>query len=139
MATAGDVLEMGPLGIRVEFLRSSQETDGELVETEISGHPRGFLDQRHVHERQIERIEVVSGAMKVAMHGVEHVLTEGESIEIPAGTPHRQVPIGKGVERSGFRSVLRVTPKRFWSGSRSCAEKGRSRAWASRVRSRLRS
>jgi uncharacterized protein YndB with AHSA1/START domain/mannose-6-phosphate isomerase-like protein (cupin superfamily) len=96
MATAGDVLEMGPLGIRVEFLRSSQETDGELVETEISGHPRGFLDQRHVHERQIERIEVVSGAMKVAMHGVEHVLTEGESIEIPAGTPHRQVPIGKG-------------------------------------------
>jgi uncharacterized protein YndB with AHSA1/START domain len=63
---------------------------------EVTGRPRGFLDQRHVHPEQTERIEVVSGAMKVTMHGQEHVLREGESIEIPPGAPHTQVPHGDG-------------------------------------------
>ena len=30
------------------------------------------------------------------MNGREHVLTEGQSIEIPPGTPHTQVPVGAG-------------------------------------------
>jgi uncharacterized protein YndB with AHSA1/START domain len=63
---------------------------------EVSGRPRGFLDQRHVHPEQTERIEVISGAMKVTVHGDEHLLHAGESIEIPPGTPHTQVPAGDG-------------------------------------------
>ena len=93
---AGDVLEMEPLGVRMKVLRAPEETGGELFEMEVSGRPRGFLDQRHIHPGQLERIEVVSGSMKVAMNGREHVLTEGQSIEIPPGTPHTQVPIGAG-------------------------------------------
>jgi mannose-6-phosphate isomerase-like protein (cupin superfamily)/uncharacterized protein YndB with AHSA1/START domain len=96
MATSDHVLEMGPLGLRVEFIRTAEETNGELLEMEVSGHPRGFLAQRHVHGAQNERLEVLSGAMKVVMRGHEHVLTEGESIEVPAGVPHSQVPMGAG-------------------------------------------
>jgi uncharacterized protein YndB with AHSA1/START domain/quercetin dioxygenase-like cupin family protein len=92
MATAGDVLEMEPLGLRMKLLRTSEE----LLEMEVTGRPRGFLDQRHIHPQQTERIEVVSGAMKVTMHGHEHLLGPGESIEVPPGTPHTQVPIGEG-------------------------------------------
>jgi uncharacterized protein YndB with AHSA1/START domain len=65
-------------------------------EIEVSGRPRGFLNQRHVHPEQTERIEVVSGAMKVTMNGRAHVLYEGDSIEVPPGTPHTQVPYGEG-------------------------------------------
>jgi uncharacterized protein YndB with AHSA1/START domain/quercetin dioxygenase-like cupin family protein len=93
---AGDVLVIGPLGITVKFVRTAEETGGELIEAEVSGRPRGFLAQRHVHPEQVERIEVISGALKVGMNGREHVLNPGQSIEIPAGTPHTQVPLGDG-------------------------------------------
>ncbi len=96
MAMTGRVLEMQPLGLRIEFVRTADETDGELLEMEVTGHPRGFLAQRHVHPAQAERLDVVSGAMKVVMSGHEHVLTEGQSIEVPAGVAHTQVPLGAG-------------------------------------------
>ena len=93
---AGDVLVMGPLGITMKFLRTAEETGGEVVEAEVSGRPRGLLAQRHVHPEQVERIEVISGALKVGMNGRDHILGVGRSIEIPAGTPHTQVPLGDG-------------------------------------------
>jgi uncharacterized protein YndB with AHSA1/START domain/quercetin dioxygenase-like cupin family protein len=93
---ASEVLVIGPLGITVKFLRTAEDTGGEIVEAEVSGRPRGFLAQRHVHPEQVERIEVISGALKVGMHGHDHTLGAGDSIEIPAGTPHTQVPFGDG-------------------------------------------
>jgi uncharacterized protein YndB with AHSA1/START domain/quercetin dioxygenase-like cupin family protein len=95
----GDVLEMEPLGLRIEFLRTAEETDGELLEMVVTGRPRGFLAQRHVHGAQVERLEMISGSMKVTMNGREHVVTEGQSIEVPAGTTHTQVPVGDGPGR----------------------------------------
>src|ERR1700761_2434716 len=71
---AGDVLEMRPLGITVNFLRTAEETGGEVVEAEVSGRPRGLLAQRHVHPEQVERIEVISWALKVGMNGRDHIL-----------------------------------------------------------------
>jgi uncharacterized protein YndB with AHSA1/START domain/mannose-6-phosphate isomerase-like protein (cupin superfamily) len=96
MAMTGRVLEMEPLGLRIEFVRTAEETDGELLEMVVTGHPRGFLARRHVHPAQVERLDVVSGAMKVVMNGHEHVLTDGQSIEVPAGVRHSQVPLGAG-------------------------------------------
>ena len=96
MSHARDVLEMAPLGIRVELLRTAAHTGGELLEMEVTGRPRGFFTQQHAHPLQVERLEIVSGSMKVVMHGREHVLSEGDSIEVPAGTPHRQLPVGDG-------------------------------------------
>jgi uncharacterized protein YndB with AHSA1/START domain len=63
---------------------------------EVTGRPHGFLDQKHVHPEQSERLEVLAGQMRVVMHGREHLLGVGQSIEIPPGTPHRQVPHGEG-------------------------------------------
>ena len=96
---AGDVLEMEPLGLRVEFLQTAEETGGEVVEAVVSGRPRGLLAQRHVHPEQAERLEVIEGAMKVAMNGREHILRPGQSIEVPAGTPHTQEPVGEAPGR----------------------------------------
>jgi len=89
-------LEMKQLGISVTFLRTGADTGGEVLEMEVTGEPRGFLAQPHVHSAQDERLEVVSGTMKIEMSGREHVLTAGQSIDVAAGTPHKQVPVGKG-------------------------------------------
>ncbi len=93
---ANHTLEMKQLGLRIKFLRTAADTGGELLEMEVEGCPRGFLSQRHVHGGQVERLEVVSGTLKVVIEGREHVLSQGQSIEVPAGAPHTQVPVGDG-------------------------------------------
>ena len=92
MAKAGDVLEMEPLGCRVQLIRTADETNGELVEFDVLGRPRGFLVQSHVHTGQVERYEVMAGTLKIVEKGREHLLGPGETMEVPAGVAHRQVP-----------------------------------------------
>ena len=96
MATAPEALDMDPFGIRVEFQPTGREKSGDLLEMDVIGRPRGFLSQRHLHPSQVERLEVISGAMKVTMNRREHHLGAGQSIEVPAGTAHTQVPVGEG-------------------------------------------
>jgi mannose-6-phosphate isomerase-like protein (cupin superfamily)/uncharacterized protein YndB with AHSA1/START domain len=87
---------MAPLGMRIVFLRTGEDTDGELLEYEVHGRPRGFPAQAHLHPRQTERHEVVAGTLLVKMNGENRVLGPGESLEIPPGTPHRHYAAGQG-------------------------------------------
>ena len=98
-SVADRILDMGPLGITVKLVRTAEETGGKLVEMEVEGRPRGFLNQRHVHDSQIERLTMIEGRMEVAMSGQKHLVGEGDSIEIPAGIPHTQRPVGEGPGR----------------------------------------
>jgi uncharacterized protein YndB with AHSA1/START domain/quercetin dioxygenase-like cupin family protein len=103
MAKSGDQLDIPELGIRVRFTATAEETGGESARFEVSGRPRGFLAQEHVHAVQTETIEMVTGSMQVVMHGQTHVLTPGDTIEIPPGTAHTQTPLGAG------DGILRIT------------------------------
>jgi uncharacterized protein YndB with AHSA1/START domain/mannose-6-phosphate isomerase-like protein (cupin superfamily) len=96
MAKSGELLEIPELGIQVRFVRTAAETGGELCEFEVSGRPRGFLTQEHVHATQTERLEPVSGAIKVVMNGRSYALNPGDAHTIPPGTAHTQVPMGAG-------------------------------------------
>ena len=91
---AGDTLEMAPLGMRIVFLTTAEESGGQLLEYEVFGRPKGFPAQTHLHPLQSERHEVVSGALTVRMNRRDRVLGPGESVEIPAGTPHRHYAAG---------------------------------------------
>jgi uncharacterized protein YndB with AHSA1/START domain len=93
------MLNMDPLGVRVQLLRTAQETGGELLEFDVIGRGRGLLAQGHGHTTQVERLEVMSGAMRLRIDGHEQLLPEGQSMEVPAGTPHRQLPAGQGPGR----------------------------------------
>lgn len=97
------MLNMDPLGVRVELLRTAQETGGELLEFDVIGRARGLLAQGHVHTSQVERLEVISGAIRLRIDGHEQLLTEGQSMEVPAGTPHSQLPAGQGPGRIRVR------------------------------------
>src|SRR5262245_23164475 len=82
--------------MRIVFLRTAEDTGGELLEYEVHGRPRGFPAQAHVHPKQTERHEVLDGSLIVKLDGEHRVLAPGESIEIPAGTPHRHYAAGDG-------------------------------------------
>ena len=99
MAKSGDVLEMEPLGVRVTLLRTAEETNGELIEFEVSGRARGFLAQSHIHTAQTERLEVVEGVMRLVLDGHDHLLTPGQVMEVPPGVAHSQIPAGEGSGR----------------------------------------
>lgn len=61
MASAGDVIENPVTGQRIVFEATARETDGELLRLRASGEPQGFFAQEHLHPRQSERHEVISG------------------------------------------------------------------------------
>jgi mannose-6-phosphate isomerase-like protein (cupin superfamily)/uncharacterized protein YndB with AHSA1/START domain len=99
MSEPANVLDLAPLGVRVEMLRTATQTGGELLEFDVTGRARGFLAQTHVHVRQIERLEVLEGALELRIAGRDHSLGPGEAMEVPAGAPHRQRPGGEGPGR----------------------------------------
>jgi quercetin dioxygenase-like cupin family protein/uncharacterized protein YndB with AHSA1/START domain len=110
VAKAGDVLEIPELNLRIEFRRTAAETNGELVEYDVIGRPRGFVAQEHVHSAQVERNEVLSGAAGLAMNGRTRTLGPGESVVIPVGAPHRHLTAGpgEGHVRVELRPALRT-------------------------------
>jgi uncharacterized protein YndB with AHSA1/START domain len=85
---------MDPLGVRVELLRTAEDTGGELVEFDVIGRARGFLTQPHLHTAQVERHEVIAGLLRLVIDGRDHVLHPGGVMEVPAGASHRQMPSG---------------------------------------------
>ncbi len=97
-----NVIDAAGLGIRFEI----HEHREELLEFEVVGRSRGFITQYHVHTRQSERFEVLEGSLRLVVDGREHLLGPGEAMEVPAGTPHRQLA---GDEGSG-RVRVQVRP-----------------------------
>src|SRR4051812_5960350 len=103
MTTSGELLQIPELGIEVHVVESGAETAGERCVFEITGRPRGFLAQEHVHAAQTERLEPLSGGIKVVMEGRSYALNPGDVLDIPPGTAHTQEPMGAGA------GVVRIT------------------------------
>ncbi len=102
MAHAGQVIGQG--GFRLRLIKTAAETHGELLEMEASYAGDGPLPPEHLHPSQLERFEVLEGAMRTMIAGVERRYEAGEAFEVPAGTPHQMA--GDGPARVHWR----VTP-----------------------------
>ena len=87
MARAGDVIHNPVIGDRVTFLEVAADTGGERLRFEWVVPP-GFSVPEHVHPRQEERHEVLSGTLWSRVGGRERTLGEGEWVAGPAGVPH---------------------------------------------------
>ena len=83
-------------------LRMTNPASGESLEVEAIGRddtgpftrgrlrvaPGGSGPPRHVHPNHRERFEVESGELTVHLDGERLVLSEGESVVVPRGSPH---------------------------------------------------
>ena len=105
MIRAGDVIDNPVTGERIVFHKTSRETNGEAVVFETFVQPDGFVAAAHVHPKQDERFEVVSGPLGLKVGGEEIVAGPGETITIQAGTPHRFWNAGEDEVR--FRCEVR--------------------------------
>jgi quercetin dioxygenase-like cupin family protein len=85
---AGQEIE-GWGGMRLRFVRTAAETDGELLEMEAFYAGGADAPPPHVHPRQTERFEVLEGSFRAVVDGVERRYETGDVFEVPAGTPHQ--------------------------------------------------
>jgi quercetin dioxygenase-like cupin family protein len=87
MAQPGDVIEHPSFGARITFLETSAQTHGDLLRVEVV-LPPGFSMAEHVHPRQEERHEVLSGTLRGRVGGQERGYEAGERVVGPPGVPH---------------------------------------------------
>jgi quercetin dioxygenase-like cupin family protein len=88
MARAGDELVNPVTGLRTVFRKTARETSGELLEVDWIGEPGWSTGLDHIHPRQEERFEVLSGKLGLRVEGIERVLSTGETTVAPAGSAH---------------------------------------------------
>jgi mannose-6-phosphate isomerase-like protein (cupin superfamily) len=88
MAKAGDEIFNPRTGQRVIFLQTGAETNGKLLRSESYYPFAGAVEPEHVHPLQESGAEVISGSLCFRVDGEERQLRAGESITIPANTPH---------------------------------------------------
>lgn len=87
MSRRGAVVENPITGERITFLETSEDTNGERSRFEYV-LPPGFSIPEHVHPRQEERHEVLSGILRGRVGGRERDFGEGERVIGPPGVPH---------------------------------------------------
>jgi quercetin dioxygenase-like cupin family protein len=85
--TSGRCLEHSALGVRITFLQTAEETNGEAMHVEVVLPPK-FSMAEHVHPRQEERHRVLSGTLTARVGGQEREYTVGEQVIGPPGVPH---------------------------------------------------
>jgi len=71
------------------FRKTSNETDGKLLEIECYNPRSDMLEPIHIHPFQESSNEVLSGKLHFWIDGKIKAIGTGERIVIPAGVPHR--------------------------------------------------
>ena len=88
MVKSGDVLEHPITRERIVFRKTAGDTGGELLQADFYLPPGGFVAAEHIHPRQEERFEVIAGTLSGRIAGKELTGGPGETVVVPAGTPH---------------------------------------------------
>ena len=88
MARAGDELVNPVTGLRTVFRKTARETGGELLQVDWIGEPGWSTGPDHVHPRQEEQFEVISGKLGLRVEGIERIHGAGEVIVAAAGSAH---------------------------------------------------
>ena len=95
MAQSGDQISNGA-GMSLRFLRTANDTGGELLEMEATYEPASVKPPEHFHPNQVERFEILEGTMHALIGGEERELNSGDTIEIEARVPHSMWNEGPG-------------------------------------------
>jgi quercetin dioxygenase-like cupin family protein len=106
MAHSGKVIENPKTRQRLTFMRTAQETGGELLEFEVAAAGGGADLPDHVHPEQVESIEVVDGAVRLRLNGDERLLGPGDAATVPAGAPHSWACVGDSATETRVRVVI---------------------------------
>ena len=83
---AGVVIEGDKL--RMEFVVTSAESDGELHQMRVTYGPHSDPPPSHLHPAQDETFEIEDGVVEFTLDGVVSEHAAPATVEVPAGTVH---------------------------------------------------
>ena len=122
MPEAGQVIE-GFGGHTLKLI----EVGDELLAMEATYSGQVAMPPEHLHPNQAEHFEVLEGTMRVIVDGEERLYAEGESFDVPVGTPHQMGAEGPARMRWEVRPALRTAEffeRLYGSGPGSAQELG---------------
>ena len=88
MARAGQQLVFPNTREALVFRKVAADTNGELVEFDYAVQPGGNTPKPHIHPKQEERFEVLSGSARFRVSGTERDVHPGEVVTVPPGESH---------------------------------------------------
>jgi mannose-6-phosphate isomerase-like protein (cupin superfamily) len=117
------------VGVQGTIRRTGSDTNGELFEVELLLEPGDWTGPDHIHLRQEERLEVMSGQLRLRVAGKEESLTPGSPRVLAPGTSHNLRNEGPGEARLllQLRPALRMEGylRDMWRA----ANEGSKRRW----------
>lgn len=75
-------------GVTTRFVRTAHDTNGKLLEMEVTYSPHSTEPVSHYHPCQSEDFVVLAGSLCVRMNGYVRTLVKGDSLHIPPNTVH---------------------------------------------------
>jgi len=72
----------------IRFLQTAKDTDGKLLEMEVTYHSYSKEPAAHYHPSQVEDFTVLSGQLTVRMDEKIHLLNSGDTLHIGANKTH---------------------------------------------------
>ncbi|MBS1518838.1 MAG: cupin domain-containing protein [Bacteroidetes bacterium] len=72
----------------MEFLETSEDTDGKYSKILVTFKPGSFKAVDHIHLFQDETFRVRSGILTYKLDGITNKISSGEEITLPKGKPH---------------------------------------------------
>jgi Cupin domain. len=110
MIRQGDQITNPRTGQVMIFLKTSAETNGELLQIECFSPPTLEREPEHIHPFQQNSFEIISGRCIFRLDGKEQVVGPGQSIIIPANVPHYFWNAGDTVAHyiQEFRPALKI-------------------------------
>ena len=88
MSKAGDIFENTVTGEFGYVRVGTEETNGELMVSDLRLHPGAASIGPHIHANVDERFTAVTGKLGYLLGEEKKILNPGESMEVPRGTVH---------------------------------------------------
>ncbi|GAB4037074.1 cupin domain-containing protein [Spirosoma gilvum] len=88
MAYTNKIIHNAVTGQEIRFLKTSEDTDGELLDMEATFKAHSKEPAPHYHPAQVEEFRVLSGELTVRIDGQPAIYKQGESFRIPKNTVH---------------------------------------------------
>jgi Cupin domain len=124
MPKAGQEIEgFGGMGLRFVTVEPQEL----VMDASYSGE--AGMPPAHLHPSQAEHFEILEGRMRAIVDGEERVYVEGESFDVPPGTPHQMAAEGPTRTRWEVKPALRTAEffeRLYGEGPGSAREMGES-------------
>lgn len=88
MINPGDKIHNSRTGQTMLFIQTSSSSNGQLLEIDCVSPPTGVKEPEHIHPLQENNFRILSGSCTFSVNGKERLVEAGNSISIPANTPH---------------------------------------------------